>query len=65
VQIGDGSCVRSIIKCPKGFKKVGTAKCIPSNLHCPPGYKADKHKNECVKDSEKLKEIMKCPKDFF
>jgi hypothetical protein len=32
----DGNCVRTIFKCPKGYKKVGRhGRCIPKNLACP------------------------------
>ncbi|KAG2378795.1 hypothetical protein C9374_007943 [Naegleria lovaniensis] len=63
IRTKDGRCVRTLFKCPKGYKKLGRfgLKCIKMKLKCPKGYRQSKRSPRlCLKTKIIVK--IKCPK---
>ncbi|KAF0983063.1 hypothetical protein FDP41_011041 [Naegleria fowleri] len=66
IKTKDGRCVRTLFKCPPGYKKLGRfgLKCIKMKLKCPPGYRQSKRSPRlCLKTKIVVK--IKCPKRMF
>ncbi|EFC37975.1 predicted protein [Naegleria gruberi] len=63
IKLTDGRCIRTLFKCPRGYKKVGRhgLTCIKINMKCPKGYRqSKKNPRLCLKTKIIVK--IKCPK---